>query len=122
MPGPDFKYLTVFGVDDVVVVELIIKEVQGPAMAQQLGSEFARLTTEYPVQKVVVDFCACGIWAALHLPRFPGWSRTSEARAAGSSFAAWSRRSARQPPSSSVPMSSDPNIPSRSMQPATRPW
>jgi anti-sigma B factor antagonist len=56
MPGPDFKHVTVAGVDDVVVVELITKEVQGPAMAQQLGNEFARVTAEYPVQKVVVDF------------------------------------------------------------------
>jgi anti-sigma B factor antagonist len=56
MPEAEFKHVSVTGVDDVVVVELTTKEVQGPALAQQLANEFARVTAEYPVQKVVVDF------------------------------------------------------------------
>jgi anti-anti-sigma factor len=56
MPERAFKHLSAKMVDDVTVVEINTKEVQGPAVAQELGSELARATAELGSRKVLLDF------------------------------------------------------------------
>jgi anti-anti-sigma factor len=56
MPGPDFKHVSVTTDDDVLVVEIITSAVQGPAQAQEVGAELARVAAEFRARKVLVDF------------------------------------------------------------------
>jgi anti-anti-sigma factor len=43
-------------VDDVVVVEITTKEVQNPAVAQDLGAELSRVAAEFRARKFLLDF------------------------------------------------------------------
>jgi anti-anti-sigma factor len=42
-------------VDDVVLVEIMTKELQGPALAQELGAELTRVTAQEWANRLLVD-------------------------------------------------------------------
>jgi anti-anti-sigma factor len=56
MPEPVYKHISATLVEDVVVVEFKTKEVQHPAVAQELGAELSRVSTEFRARKFLLDF------------------------------------------------------------------
>jgi anti-sigma B factor antagonist len=56
MPNPDLIHLNLTTVNDVVLVEIITDDVQGPALAQELGAELARVAAQDWAKKLLIDF------------------------------------------------------------------
>ena len=56
MADPTYRHISTTMVNDVVVVEINTKEVQGPALAMELGAELAQVAAEFPARKVLLDF------------------------------------------------------------------
>jgi anti-sigma B factor antagonist len=57
MTTPEFKYLRLSLVDDVVLVEILSKDVQGPDRAQEFSAELAAVVCQDSVQPLLVDLC-----------------------------------------------------------------
>jgi anti-anti-sigma factor len=56
MPDPAYKHIKATMVDDVLVVEIDTTEVQGPAIAQELGAELSQVVADFRARKVLLDF------------------------------------------------------------------
>ncbi|MGP0062686.1 MAG: STAS domain-containing protein [Isosphaeraceae bacterium] len=56
MPTPDFQHIRLSMVGDVTLVEILTKDLQGPAKAQELGTELARVTAQEWAKRLLVDF------------------------------------------------------------------
>jgi anti-sigma B factor antagonist len=57
MTTPDFKYLRLSLVEDVVLVEILSKDVQGPDRAQAFGAELLAVVGQDSRQPLLVDLC-----------------------------------------------------------------
>jgi anti-sigma B factor antagonist len=57
MTTPEFKYLRVSLVEDVVLVEIMTKDVQGPDRAQEFSAELIAVVDQNSVQPLLVDLC-----------------------------------------------------------------
>ncbi len=57
MTAPDFKHLRLSLVEDVVLVEIMSKDVQGPDRAQEFSAELAAVVGHDSVQPLLVDLC-----------------------------------------------------------------
>jgi anti-sigma B factor antagonist len=57
MTTPEFKYLRVSPVEDVVLVEIMSKDVQGPDRAQEFSAELIAVVGQNSVQPLLVDLC-----------------------------------------------------------------
>jgi anti-anti-sigma factor len=55
---PEFKHLKLSRVNDVVVVEVISKDLQGPAAARELGSELSLVAAQEWAKQLLVNFRA----------------------------------------------------------------
>jgi anti-sigma B factor antagonist len=53
---PEFKHLKLSRVNDVVVVEIISKDLQGPAAARELGSELSLVSGQDWAKQLLVNF------------------------------------------------------------------
>jgi anti-sigma B factor antagonist len=53
---PEFKHLKLSRVNDVVVVEVTSKDLQGPAAARELGSELSLVAAQEWAKQLLVDF------------------------------------------------------------------
>ncbi len=58
MPKSDLQHLSLSTVKDVTLVEITTKDIQGPALAQELGAELGRVTSQEWAKKLLVDFNA----------------------------------------------------------------
>jgi anti-anti-sigma factor len=56
MSSPDFQHLRLSMVKDVAVVEIRTKELHGPQLAQELGTELALVTTQDWAKRLLVNF------------------------------------------------------------------
>ena len=56
MSSPDFQHLRLSMVKDVAVVEIRTKDLQGPMLAQDLGTELALVTAQEWARRLLVDF------------------------------------------------------------------
>jgi anti-anti-sigma factor len=56
MPNPDFQHIRTSMVNDVAVVDIQTKDVQGPTLAQELGAELALVTAQDWAGRLLVDF------------------------------------------------------------------
>jgi anti-sigma B factor antagonist len=56
MPGADFQHLRLSMVKDVAVVEIRTRDLQGPMLAQELGTELALVTSQEWARRLLVDF------------------------------------------------------------------
>jgi anti-sigma B factor antagonist len=56
MPDPDLNHLNLTTVNNVVLVEITTKDIQGPALAQELGAELGRVAAQDWAKKLLVDF------------------------------------------------------------------
>ena len=57
MITPEFKQLRLSLVDDVVLVEILSKDVQGPDRAQAFSAELFAVVCQDSVQPLLVDLC-----------------------------------------------------------------
>jgi anti-sigma B factor antagonist len=53
---PEFKHLKLSRVNEVVVVEIISKDLQGPAAARELGSELSLVSGQEWAKQLLVNF------------------------------------------------------------------
>ena len=60
MPTPDFQHIRLSMLGDVVLVEVLTKDLQGPTLAQELGTELARVTAQDWAKRLLVDFRRVG--------------------------------------------------------------
>lgn len=56
MTDADFQHLRLSMVKDVAVVEIRTQDIQGPRLAQELGTELAMVTAQDWARRVLVDF------------------------------------------------------------------
>ena len=56
MSSPDFQHLSLSMVKDVTVVEIRTKDLQGPMLAQELGTELALVTAQEWARRLLVNF------------------------------------------------------------------
>jgi anti-sigma B factor antagonist len=56
MAEPAFNHIRLSTVGDVVVIELVTKDIQGPTMAQQLGTELQHVLAQDWAKRLVLDF------------------------------------------------------------------
>jgi anti-anti-sigma factor len=64
MPNSDFQHLRLSMVDDVAVVEIRTKDVQGTKLAQELGAELARVTAQEWAKRLLVNFHRVGYFGS----------------------------------------------------------
>ncbi len=57
MTAPDFKYLRLSVVEDIVLVEIMTKDVQGPDRAQEFSAELLSVVAQDSVRPMLVDLC-----------------------------------------------------------------
>jgi anti-sigma B factor antagonist len=55
MAEPAFQHIRLSRVGDVVVIELITKEIQGPTLAQELGTELKQVLAQDWAKRLVID-------------------------------------------------------------------
>jgi len=56
MSSPDFQHLRLSMVNDVAVVEIRTRDLQGPMLAQELSAELALVTAQEWAMRLLVDF------------------------------------------------------------------
>ena len=56
MSSPDFQHLRLSMVKDVAVVEIRTRDLQGPMLAQELGTELALVAAQDWARRLLVDF------------------------------------------------------------------
>ena len=56
MSSPDFQHLRLSMVNDVAVVEIRTRDLQGPILAQELGTELALVAAQEWAQRLLVNF------------------------------------------------------------------
>ena len=56
MPAADFQHLRLSMVMDVAVVEIRTRDLQGPMLAQELGTELALVAAQEWARRLLVDF------------------------------------------------------------------
>jgi anti-sigma B factor antagonist len=56
MSKPDFEHIRLSTVDDVTLIEVITKDIQGPKMAQELGTELAQVSGQEWAKRLLIDF------------------------------------------------------------------
>jgi anti-anti-sigma factor len=56
MSAGDLQHLSLSRVDDVVIVEITTKSIQGPVSAQELGAELRRVAAQDWAKRLVVNF------------------------------------------------------------------
>ena len=56
MPTHDFQHLRLSMVNDVAVVEIRTRDLQGPMLAQELGTELALVTAQDWARRLLVNF------------------------------------------------------------------
>jgi anti-anti-sigma factor len=56
MPTPEFQHIRLSMVNDVALVEILTKDLQGPKLAQELGAELAMVTPQEWAKRLLVDF------------------------------------------------------------------
>lgn len=56
MSRPEFTHIRLTTVGDVVLIELITRDVQGPKLAQELGAELAQVTAQDWARRLLLDF------------------------------------------------------------------
>lgn len=56
MKNDDFQHIKLSMLDDVVLVEIMSKDLVGPELAQELGAELTRMTDQDLSRRVLVDF------------------------------------------------------------------
>ena len=91
---PEFQHLRLSRVKDVVIVEIISKDLQGPAAARELGAELSLVSAQDWAKQLLLNFSASSISAAPVSPSFSSWSASSRPRGASSRSAT----STRHPP------------------------
>jgi anti-sigma B factor antagonist len=57
MSSPDFQHLRLSMVKDVAVVEIRTRDLQGPMLAQELGTELALVAAQEWARRLLVNFC-----------------------------------------------------------------
>ena len=57
MSTPDFKYLRLSSLEDVVLVEITTMDVQGPDRAKEFSAELHAVVSQNSVQPLLVDLC-----------------------------------------------------------------
>jgi anti-sigma B factor antagonist len=60
MPDHDFQHIRLSMVDDVAVVEIRTKDLQGPKLAQELGAELALVNVQGWARRLLVNFHRVG--------------------------------------------------------------
>jgi anti-anti-sigma factor len=56
MAEPKFEHIRLSSLGDVVLIELTTSNMQGPTLAQELGTELARVLAQDWAKKLLVDF------------------------------------------------------------------
>ena len=56
MSNPDFEHIRLSTVGDVTLIEVMTKDIQGPKMAQELGTELAQVTVQEWAKRLLLDF------------------------------------------------------------------
>ncbi len=56
MATPEFEHIKLSMVGDVVLIELTTKNIQGPALAQALGTELAHVSAQEWAKRILLDF------------------------------------------------------------------
>ena len=56
MSTPEFEHFRLSMVGDVVLIELTTKDIQGPKLAQELGTELAQVSTQEWAKRLLLDF------------------------------------------------------------------
>ena len=56
MSEPEFEHIRLSSVGDVVLIELVTKEIQTPALAQQLGAELQHVLAQEWAKRLLLDF------------------------------------------------------------------
>ena len=64
MPNSDFQHIRMSMVNDVAVVEIRTKDVQGTKLAQELGAELALVTTQDWAKRLLVNFHRVGYFGS----------------------------------------------------------
>jgi anti-sigma B factor antagonist len=65
MTTPDSEYLRLSLVEDVVLVEIMSKDVQGPDRAQAFSAELAAVVGQDPARPILVDLCRTGYLSSM---------------------------------------------------------
>ena len=56
MSQPDFQHIRLSMADDVVLIELTTSDIQGPKLAQELGTELQQVLAQEWAKRLLVDF------------------------------------------------------------------
>jgi anti-sigma B factor antagonist len=64
MPDPEFQYIRVTMVKEVAVVEVLVKDIQGPKAAQDLGAELGLVAAQQWAQRLLVNFSRVGFMSS----------------------------------------------------------
>ena len=56
MPTADYRHIKLSMVDDVVLVEILSKDLLGPELAQELGAELSSVAAQDWAKRMLVDF------------------------------------------------------------------
>jgi anti-sigma B factor antagonist len=56
MSTPEFEHISLSMVGEVVLIEVITKNIQGPKLAQELGTELSQVTAQDWAKRLLLDF------------------------------------------------------------------
>ena len=56
MPSSNLQHLQLSSIDEVILIEVRTKTIQGPVLAHELGEELARVTAQEWAKQLVVNF------------------------------------------------------------------
>ncbi len=56
MSNPDFQHIRLSKVKDIVLVEIVTKDLKGPKPARELGAELSQVLHQEGIHRLVVDF------------------------------------------------------------------
>jgi anti-anti-sigma factor len=56
MPAPDLQHLRLSRAGEVVIIEVVTKSLQGPALAQEFGAELREVAAQEWAKRLLVDF------------------------------------------------------------------
>jgi anti-sigma B factor antagonist len=56
MSTPEFEHIRLSMVGDVVLIEVTTKDIQGPKLAQELGTELAQVSAQEWAKRLLLDF------------------------------------------------------------------
>src|SRR5437868_14099342 len=87
MPDPQFQHIDMSMVDDVALIQILIKDPHGPKLARELGDELALVIAQEWAKRLLVDFRRVSFLSSTGFASL--FKLLNDARAAGRQVKFW---------------------------------